>query len=241
MNPGQGFVRRVTIETIARFAALLGAAPGADSAQDAASGQPRGEVRPRSPELESAEALFRGTPFPIRVPPLRRSGRPGGGAPGRSRSRTGTGVGQGTAILIAEIPRGGGRWSQANFDAHTFASYFGGTVGASGTPLLLQNVGNPSGPSPVERRQTVSVVSRNFRVELGAGAGRAYPAVGRPIAVFARSDEGLFRYVLLMPGDPGHAAVSSFLDANWSGRTDRMRRLQTELDVLQAAWPGTPF
>jgi hypothetical protein len=143
-------------------------------------------------------------------------------------------------VLVAEIPAGGGRWNQANFDLHSFQNFFGVQTGAV-RRVVLQHVDSSGVLCALEKRPSVAVKSRNFRFELEAASGLPYPTTGRPIAVFVRIAARTFRYRLLMPGDPQHAIVSAFLDTVWDGRPDRMRRIITTTEVIRQAWPDSPL
>jgi hypothetical protein len=146
-----------------------------------------------------------------------------------------------TDALVAEIPRAGTRWNQANFDLENFETFFGATAGAH-TRVLLRHVTAVGGLEQLESRPGVSRRSRNFSLELGAAAGLAYPTGGRPIAVFVRTGTGLIVYRLLLPGDePGYSLMDKFLTEHYSGRSDRLRRVRTTVAELQAAWPNSPF
>ena len=116
-------------------------------------------------------------------------------------------------VLIAEIPRSGNRWKQANFDKNTFENYFGATCGENGAyRILLKCVNSDGSMCKTEIRPSVSVSSQNYRFELEAANGLAYPSDGnRPIAIFARVSQRDFIYTLLMPKQEGYATVLSFI------------------------------
>lgn len=143
-------------------------------------------------------------------------------------------------VLVAEIPRAASRWNQANFDLNTFRNFFGAQPGTV-RRIVLQHVDATGALGPLEPRPSVSVRSRNFRFELEAAAGLPYPNAGRPIAVFVRIAPRTFRYRLLMPSDPHHAILDAFLVRMWIGRPDRMRRVITNTDAIQQAWPDSPL
>jgi hypothetical protein len=149
------------------------------------------------------------------------------------------------AVLVAEIPKGGqgtnSRWSQANFDKYNFEHFFGLTIGNTQQRVLLQHVTANGGLEPTEHRQGVSVKSKNYRLELAAGAGLAYPKVAPPICVFVRIAANRFRYRLLLPNDPHYSTVSTFLASKWRGRTDRMRRIVTDTRELSRVWSNSPL
>ena len=148
----------------------------------------------------------------------------------------------GQSVLVAEMVRGGGRWGrwkQANFDLENYEGYFGAKRGTQ-RRILLQHVRQDGRLDEIEPRRSVEVLSRNFRLELGAASGIPYPDAGRPIAVFVRLQGGIFRYRLLLPNDPGYGNVSTLLDNRWTGPSTRVRRVRMELADLRQAWPDLP-
>lgn len=142
-------------------------------------------------------------------------------------------------VLIAEIPKAGTRWSQANFDQKNYEEFFGAKVGSQRRISLVPVAGDGS-LGEIESRPSVEVKSHNYRFELATAKGLSYPAAGRPTAVFVRLPSGIFLYRLLMPGDDEHAAVAAFLDAS-AGSTSRMRRVRTTVAALRSAWPDSPL
>lgn len=128
-------------------------------------------------------------------------------------------------VLIAEIPKSGNRWKQANFDKATYEGFFGAKVGSQRRIVLFEvDVNGTVGP--MESRPSVEVASQNYRFEL-AGARGLYPSIGRPIAIFRRTPSGDFFYSILMPGDINYPSIDQFLTtiAGPAGRT--MRRTET--------------
>ena len=73
-------------------------------------------------------------------------------------------------VLIAEIPRSGDRWKQANFDIDTFQNFFGATPGDNSQRILLRNINDNLSLAEIEVRPSVSVVSQNYRFELDAAS-----------------------------------------------------------------------
>jgi HKD family nuclease len=65
-------------------------------------------------------------------------------------------------VLLAEIPRGGNRWNQANFDIETFRNFFGAEPGRQ-QRILLTHVNEDGSLAPVESRPTDAVRSQNKR------------------------------------------------------------------------------
>lgn len=130
-------------------------------------------------------------------------------------------------VLVAEIPRSGNRWKQANFDKNTFENYFGATCGENGAyRILLKNVDKSGTLGKTEVRPSVSVSSQNYRFELDAAAGIDYPKDGkRPLGVFVKVSQRDFLYELVMPGDEGYDSLIVAMDEK-EAASAKMRRLQ---------------
>jgi hypothetical protein len=136
-----------------------------------------------------------------------------------------------TAVLIAEIPRSGNRWNQANFDISTFQNFFGATPGHT-QRIILTHIGTDGQEGAEEVRPSVSVSSQNYRFELEAAAGLPYPSRGRPIAIFVRIATRTFRYRLLMPGTRNYAEASRYLKHHSLDIGIHVRRLVTNVKAL---------
>ena len=143
----------------------------------------------------------------------------------------------GAFVLLAQIPKASNRWNQANFDLDTFTDFFEVQPGTHQRVVLLPVAPGGSVGEP-EIRQSVSVKSRNFRIELGLAAGLAYPEHNRPIGVFLRVGTRRFRYRLLMPTDQEHTAVSAFLNNQWTGDAKSMMRVKVLLENFRSALPN---
>ena len=132
-----------------------------------------------------------------------------------------------SAVLIAEIPKSGNRWKQANFDKDTFENYFGATCGENGEyRVLLKNVNDDGTMGETEIRPSVSVSSQNYRFELEAASDLDYPNGNeRPIAIFAKVSCRDFIYMLLMPEHPNYSEVIAFITET-AAPSMKMRRLQ---------------
>jgi len=143
-------------------------------------------------------------------------------------------------VLVAEIPKAGNRWAQANFDLANYEGFFGAKVGSQ-RRISLHHVDVSGALGEVESRPSVEVASQNYRFELAAARGRDYPSEGSPIGVFLRLGTGEFLYALLLPGEAGYRQVDNLLRAKWQGRIDRKRRVRCTVEELQAAWPDSPL
>jgi len=145
-------------------------------------------------------------------------------------------------ILIAEIPGGtNNRWSQANFDKKTFREYFGGLPGVNGIyRLIMRNVLWDGSLGETKIRPTVSVASKNYRIELANPERRQYPADGKPIGVFAKIAERTFMYMIVFPNQDGYEALYELVCSHRE-RADRLVRYQTSVAELQSAAPLLPL
>ncbi len=135
-------------------------------------------------------------------------------------------------VLIAEIPRSGDRWNQANFDLDTFKNFFGATPGLT-ERIILTHINEDGTLGPEEVRPGVAVSSHNFRFELEAASGLRYPENGRPIGVFVRVATRTFRYRLLMPGTTLHTSAAHYLDVNCPRQSHALRRFTTTVGPLR--------
>jgi HKD family nuclease len=144
-----------------------------------------------------------------------------------------------SAVLIAEIPRSGNRWKQANFHKDDYDNFFGAK---DGRVVLFSHVNSDGTIEGFERdRPPVTVRSRNFRFELAAASNLAYPVDGRPIGVFVRVAPRTFRYHLLLPPFDGYDVVQGLLQQKVGAEGARMRSVRMSINELRREWPGAPF
>lgn len=140
-------------------------------------------------------------------------------------------------ILLAEIPKAAGRWNQANFSLEVFKDFFQLAPGTYHR-VILTPISDKGNAGQKEVRQSVSVKSQNYRVELGLAAGKSYPANGRPIGVFLRTGTRRFRYRLLMPSNKEHRKVSKYLSKLSSASASRMKREIVNYEDFAKELPG---
>lgn len=145
--------------------------------------------------------------------------------------------------LVAEIPNNNARWKQANFNKYTFENFFGAPAGINGHyRMLLRNVSAMGVLGETEIRNSVSVASHNWRIELGAAAGLAYPTSNRPIGVFVRVSTRDFLYVLAMPTDVFYNEVRQYLDLEIPATINKqMKRHITSVNELRIKCPHLPM
>ena len=144
----------------------------------------------------------------------------------------------GEALLVAQIPRAGNRWSQVHYSAKIIKNYF---EAQRGDPVFLRRFDSLK----VEEASVVySTSNMNYKIELGAaGEAGEYPAEGRPVVLFRREsrERQRHRYMLLMPGDVGHAEMTSLAEAAFEGPRNQMRRVIFTRNRILAVWPECPL
>lgn len=141
-------------------------------------------------------------------------------------------------FLIAEVPKN--RPGQADFGIDTYQGFFGVTIGKPREVTFYQV--RPDGSlAPPEHRQAVAVKSSNYRFEVEALSGLQHPANDHYILVFERIGKSEYRYVLLRPGEAGHASVQQFLNDNYFVSGNSKRRVVVTQSDVQAAWADNPL
>lgn len=143
------------------------------------------------------------------------------------------------SVLIAEVPKSGGRWKQVNFDLATYQNFFGVTLGTE-RHVTFYNVREDGTLGASEDRQAVSVASQNYRFEVGAASGLAYPSEGNPLLVFEKVSDNVFKYALLMPKETAHTTLQNFINANYVRKREKIRAIVTRAR-LREIWPQAPF
>jgi len=141
-------------------------------------------------------------------------------------------------VLVAQVPRGAGRWSQVGYSARAIREYFDVEAGDQ---VFLRRFDSAN----VEEHRVVhSKVNLNYRIELGAAreAGE-YPEEGLPMVLFRREEGALrlHRYVFLMPGDKGHAETTKLAEEKFEGPANQVCRVILPRSHVMTAWPGCPL
>ena len=144
-------------------------------------------------------------------------------------------------VLIAEIPKSGNRWKQANFDKNTFKDFFGAYFFDSSYRVLLRNIKKDGSLSEIESRQNVTVRSHNYRFELDAASGLDYPSKDKPIGLFIQIATRMFLYHLFMPADKDHVKLKNWLKRNWKGKKENIKRITTQVKKIEKILDKTVF
>jgi len=147
-------------------------------------------------------------------------------------------------VLVAEISKNVDERTQLDVGIEMFTGFFGAKP--EGGHILIQPVSSSGKLEEVETPRAIFPTrSRNYRFEAKAGAGRKYPAPGsgRPFGIFVRMPDGIFRYQLLWPTEPGYVEIDSLLTerAGVAKKKRPMRREAVTVTELAAAWPASPL
>jgi hypothetical protein len=143
-------------------------------------------------------------------------------------------------MLVAEVPKAGGRWQQVHFNEDVTRLYFRASPHSSDRVVLYRL--EPGGGLVREAARPVilSGTNLNHRIEFGSHRGVAYPDSGRPLLVLREIGLRTHTYAMLMPGEPGHAEMERFLSSHPSvGRG--MRRVISNRSEVSRFWPGLPL
>lgn len=118
-----------------------------------------------------------------------------------------------SAVLIAEIPKSGDRWKQANFSQDVFENFFGAKKGDNSYKIKLTNIKKDGSLGEVTERQSVTVSSDNYRFELRCDeTNLPYPeGEDRPIGLFVKEDSKNFLYQVLMPSEDSYKKIKDYL------------------------------
>lgn len=142
-------------------------------------------------------------------------------------------------VMIAQVPKAGGRWHQVHFNVDVGKEFFRVAVGETHTLKLEWIDANGKTKSQMTRPLVFSQSNRNYRVEFDFDV-QAYPSPDRPLVLILELGLRRFRYLLLMPGDVGYdemSALNEGLDSIGKG----VRRVITNLDEVELTWPGCPL
>ena len=148
----------------------------------------------------------------------------------------------GNSVLIAEIPKAGSRWKQANFSQSVFEDFFGAKKGDNSYKIKLRNIKKDGTLGSLTESQSVTVQSKNYRFELRCDeTNLPYPGgVDRPIGLFIKEDDQNYLYQVLMPTDVAYKRIKDYLyleTSNQKGRKDLMKRYIADVEAIHALYP----
>ena len=142
-------------------------------------------------------------------------------------------------ILIAQVPRAGGRWAQVHFNTDVVQQYFR-ILDYRTQRVYLTQVAEVGVRADVEVRPCVySQINKNHKIEIGAAKGKEYPETP-PVLVFRERQLRVFEYMLLFPGDDGYGPLIDLTQKLPSiGRG--FPRVITDMDTLEGDWAKCPL
>jgi len=107
--------------------------------------------------------------------------------------------------------------------------------------VSIERVGMGGESLGIDTRRLVLGVNRNYRLEFDFSPAEEYPSAGRrPLIIIVEVGLRRFRYVTLMPGEPGHPEmmrVTDELESIGGG----LARVITTLDEVELRWPACPL
>ena len=147
-----------------------------------------------------------------------------------------------SAVLIAEIPKAGSRWKQANFSQDIFEDFFEAKKGDNSYKINLTNIKKDGTLGEVLESQSVTVKSNNYRFELRCEeTNQPYPeGEERPIGLFVKENAKNYLYQVLMPSDDSYKRIKEYLYLETNdkkGRKDLMRRHIADVEAIHALYP----
>ncbi len=143
-------------------------------------------------------------------------------------------------ILIAQVPRAGGRWAQVHFNADVVRDYFRITDHKT-QRVYLTRVAADGHRAEVEVRPCVySQTNKNHKIEIGAARGQEYPEDDPPVLVFRERQLRTFDYMLLMPNENGYGPLVD-LTRRLPTLGRGSPRVITDMNTLANAWPQCPL
>ncbi len=145
------------------------------------------------------------------------------------------------AVLIAQVPKAGGRWGQVHFNAHVVREYFR-LRSLETERVFLTGVSADATRGEVEARACVYSAgsNRNYKIEVGAAKGLAYPQSGRPVLIFVTRQLRVYDYMLVMPGDEGYGRILDLSERLPSPGRGLPRPI-TDVATLDRAWGDCPL
>ena len=144
----------------------------------------------------------------------------------------------GEEVLIAEIG-GGPRWKQVNFPIAIFEDFFGAERGNNDYWISIMNIGQDGSLGDVEKRQAVSVKSRNYRFEIHCEETKGeYPGDDvRPIVIFVKLDSNEFLYHVLLAKHDAYEKIKKYLYRETKNKARELKRAIVHVEAIHALYP----
>jgi HKD family nuclease len=143
-------------------------------------------------------------------------------------------------VLVARVPRAGGRWHQVHFNHDVIDQFF--QVSPNSTQRVYLVARRPDGSAAEQevRPCVYSQTNKNYKIELGARHDEEYPEHGVPIALFRELHARSFEYMLTFPDEPGYSELYR-LTGELPSVGKGLRRVITDTATLAQTWPQCPL
>lgn len=143
-------------------------------------------------------------------------------------------------VLIAQVPRAGGRWHQVHFNRDVINQFFRVQPNTNQRVYLIERRADGTLGQQEVRPCVLSQKNLNYKIELGARRDADYPADGVPIAALHETQARSFEYMLIFPHEAGYEELLQLTrELRTVGRG--LPRVITDLLTLAQAWPDTPL
>lgn len=143
-------------------------------------------------------------------------------------------------VLIAQVPKAGGRWAQAHFNADVVRDYFRITDLQTHRVCLTHVTANGGRNEPEVRPCVFSGTNQNHKIEIRAARGQEYPNGGPPLLVFRERGLRIFDYMLLIPHENSYGPLME-LTERLPSIGKGLPRVVTDMNALANSWPDCPL
>jgi hypothetical protein len=142
-------------------------------------------------------------------------------------------------VLVAQVPRAGGRWHQVHFNAEVMRKFFRLDAGTK-MVAEFERVTRKGAYAGAQHSSVVySTANKNFKIEFDLRDAPDYPS-DPPLLLILEIAIRRFRFVLVMPGDPGYEEMKK-LNASLPKEGRGLRRGITTLAEVEMRWGGCPL
>ncbi|NJO00071.1 MAG: hypothetical protein HC875_41140 [Anaerolineales bacterium] len=142
-----------------------------------------------------------------------------------------------TEVLVAQVPKAGGRWRQIHYNKEVVDKFFRIEPQSSQRVQLFEVRSDGTIDEAEIRPLVYSIANKNYKIEVSARHGEAYPKNTPPVIVLKKIGTRQFNYVLLMPGDDGYAEMLNLTKSRPKLGKGHPRILTTFSEV-KLDWPG---
>lgn len=143
-------------------------------------------------------------------------------------------------VLVALVPSAGDRWHQVHLNVEVLRRFFR-LDPDSAMQAIFERVTRTGRYGGSETRPVVfSSTNKNIKIEFDFADAPDYPEFEPPILLILEIGMRRFRFMLLMPGDPGFGEMRSLNESLQKvGRGHR--RVITTLSETEMRWPACPI